>query len=318
VVRDQVTEMTGIDDLLQKTSRTFVLTIPLLPLPTRDEVGLAYLLFRIVDTFEDATRWAPHDRMAAIRDFLPLLQEPDPAQARRFAARCTADPPVDHAGYMELLREIPLVLSYLHGLPVPSREILRAHVRRSAEGMIEVVSRSGVDRVLRLGSIPELRDYCYVVAGIVGEMLTELFLLNHPRVTPAAEHLRARSRLFGEGLQLVNILKDAEADEREGRIYFPPAQRLEVIALAREDLRSAAEYTRALQQHGGEGGLVGFNALLVRLAMGTLAAIEARRPGNKLSRVEVLKILADVTKQIHQGQAALPSDGLDANLPAAE
>jgi farnesyl-diphosphate farnesyltransferase len=137
-------------------------------------------------------------------------------------------------------------------------------------------------------------------------------------VTPAAAHLRARSRLFGEGLQLVNILKDAEADEREGRIYFPPAQRLEVIALAREDLRSAAEYTRALQQHGGEGGLVGFNALLVRLAMGTLAAIEARRPGNKLSRVEVLKILADVTKQIHQGQPALPSDGLDANLPAAE
>ena len=58
--------------------------------------------------------------------------------------------------------------------------------------------------------------------------------------------------------------------------------------------------------------------VLSRLATGTLAAIEARRPGNKLSRVEVLTILADVTKQIHQGQPALPSDGLDANLPAAE
>jgi farnesyl-diphosphate farnesyltransferase len=289
-----------------------------LPLPTRDEVGLAYLLFRIVDTFEDATRWAPYTRMAAIRDFLPLLEEPDPALARRIAARCTADPPVDHAGYMELLREIPLVLSCLHGLPARSRDILRAHVRRSAEGMIEVVSRSGVDRVLRLDSIPELRDYCYVVAGIVGEMLTELFLLNHPRVTPAADFLRARSRLFGEGLQLVNILKDAEADEREGRIYFPPAQQPEVIALAREDLRAAAEYALALQQNGAEGGLVGFNALLVRLAIGTLAAIEARRPGNKLTRVEVLAILADVTRQIDQGQPALPSDALDANLPAAE
>src|SRR4051812_26554989 len=128
--------MTGVEDLLQKTSRTFALTIPQLPLPTRDEVGLAYLLFRIVDTFEDATRWSADQRMAAIRDFLPLMEEPDPAQARRFSQRCTSDAPVDHAGYMELLREMPFVLSCLHALPTRSRDILRAHVRRSGEGMI--------------------------------------------------------------------------------------------------------------------------------------------------------------------------------------
>jgi farnesyl-diphosphate farnesyltransferase len=310
--------MTGVDDLLQKTSRTFALTIPQLPLPTRDEVGIAYLLFRIVDTFEDATRWAPDQRIGGIRDFLQLLEEPDPVQARRFSARCASDPPVDHAGYTELLREIPFVLSRLYALPARSRDILRAHVRRSAEGMIEVVARSGADRVLRLGSIQELRDYCYVVAGIVGEMLTELFVLNDSVVAPARDYLRARSQLFGEALQLVNILKDAEVDETEGRIYIPTAQRPQVIALAREDLRAAAEYTLALQRHGAEKGLVGFNALLLRLALGTLSAIEKRRPGNKLSRVEVLAILADVTKQIDQGQPAVPSGGLDANLPAAE
>ena len=310
--------MTGVDDLLQKTSRTFALTIPLLPLPTREEVGIAYLLFRIVDTFEDATRWSPDRRIAGIREFLPLLEGPDPAQARRFSDRCVSDAPVDHAGYMELLREIPFVLSCLHALPGPSRDILRAHVRRSAEGMTMVVARSGADRVLRLGSIPELRDYCYVVAGIVGEMLTELFLLNHPKVTPARDYLRARSQLFGEALQLVNILKDAAVDEREGRVYIPEAQQPEVMALAREDLRTAAEYTLALQRHGGEKGLVGFNALLVRLAVGTLAAIEEQRPGNKLSRLEVMAILGEVVEQIDQGQPALPSGGLDANLPAAE
>jgi len=47
--------MTDVDDLLQKTSRTFAVTIPMLPSPTRQQVGLAYLLFRIIDTFEDAT-----------------------------------------------------------------------------------------------------------------------------------------------------------------------------------------------------------------------------------------------------------------------
>jgi len=43
------------DGLLQKTSRTFALAIPLLPEPTRTAVGAAYLLFRVADTFEDAT-----------------------------------------------------------------------------------------------------------------------------------------------------------------------------------------------------------------------------------------------------------------------
>ena len=70
-------------------------------------------------------------------------------------------------------------------------------------------------------SIAELRDYCYIVAGIVGEMLTELFLLDRPGLAPAADYLRARSRLFGEGLQLVNILKDADVDASEGRVYIP-------------------------------------------------------------------------------------------------
>ena len=48
--------MTEIESLLQKTSRTFALTIPYLPRPIRDEIGVAYLLFRIIDTFEDAVR----------------------------------------------------------------------------------------------------------------------------------------------------------------------------------------------------------------------------------------------------------------------
>ena len=53
------------------------------------------------------------------------------------------------------------------------------------------------------------------------------------------------------------------------------------MALARADLRAATEYTLALQEHGAERGLVAFNALLVRLALGTLAAIRDKRPGQQ-------------------------------------
>src|SRR3954452_7116035 len=129
--------MTDVDDLLQKTSRTFAVTIPMLPSPTRHEVGVAYLLFRIIDTFEDGTRWPAERRVAAIQEFLPLLDGGDPERARPFAEACTGDdPPVEHAGYLELLREIPLVLLQLETLSEPSRRIIRQHVRRSADGMM--------------------------------------------------------------------------------------------------------------------------------------------------------------------------------------
>lgn len=310
--------MPDIDELLVKTSRTFAITIPVLPLPTREEVGIAYLLFRIIDTFEDSTRWPPDQRIEAIREFIEILEDPDPRRAQHLAGRCLAAPPLDHAGYLELLGELPFVLARLGQLSEMSRHLIRAHVRRSAEGMIEVVSRAGPDRLLELSSIDELRHYCYVVAGIVGEMLTELYLLNRPTLAPAADDLRARAPRFGEGLQLVNILKDAQTDAREGRIYIPAARRAEVVGLAQADLVAASEYTLAVQRHGGERGLVAFDALLVRLAIGTLGAMRSGRPGGKLSRPEVFAIVASVFGDIDGGRPALPTAGGEAYDLAAE
>ena len=65
--------MVDLDALLTKTSRTFALAIPLLPEPTRRAVSVSYLLFRIADTFEDATAWARAKRIAALNEFAELL-----------------------------------------------------------------------------------------------------------------------------------------------------------------------------------------------------------------------------------------------------
>ena len=95
--------------------------------------------------------------------------------------------------------------------------------------------KSTHDRALR--DVEDLQTYCYAVAGIVGEMLTELFILGRESLTPVAPDLRADSATFGEALQLVNILKDSASDRTEGRCYLPQnASRAEVFALAREDL----------------------------------------------------------------------------------
>ena len=207
--------MSVIDDLLQKTSRTFALAIPLLPEPTRNQVGIAYLLFRIADTFEDAVLWTRERRLEALGRFVELLDQ-DPSAAEVLARDCLREPPLEHAGYRELLARMPLVLRDFGALALPARVAIRRHLIRSVDGMKQFVRRSDERNRLTLSNIEDLRDYCYSVAGIVGEMLTELYLLDRAELAAAAEELRNRAASFGEGLQLVNILKDAPARRRGG------------------------------------------------------------------------------------------------------
>lgn len=292
--------MTDIGDLLQKTSRTFALTIPLLPEPTRREVSIAYLLFRIIDTFEDATGWPTGRRVEALARFIALVDGP-PEAAAPLVGECEREAPVAHAGYRELLREIPLVLQAFRELQPGARDPIRRHLGRSAEGMSKFVMRSTGPRGLELETVDDLRDYCYVVAGIVGEMLTELFLLGRPGLAGVAEDLRNRAAHFGEGLQLVNILKDAQPDAAEGRVYLPRrGNTREVVAIAHRDLEAAAQYTELLRGAGAELGLVAFNAFVTKLAVANLQLLREKGLGAKLSRLQVAMISAEVTRALGQ------------------
>jgi farnesyl-diphosphate farnesyltransferase len=286
--------VTDIESLLQKTSRTFALTIPCLPEPTRAEVGIAYLLFRIIDTFEDAVLWPPALRLEALKQFAGLLDRPA-AEARPLAESWTREPPLAHAGYQELLAHTPFVLEQFQSLRPEARAVLRTHVARSAEGMAGFVQRIEPGGRLLLETVEDLRAYCYAVAGIVGEMLTELFLLGRPSLARVAKDLRARAAEFGEGLQLVNILKDARPDAAEGRTFLPSRAPLaEVFVLARKDLASAATYTDLLRQGGAESGLVAFNAFICKLATANLQILRDQGLGAKLTRVTVAKIAAEI------------------------
>ena len=300
--------MATLDDLLEKTSRTFALSIPMLPEPTRRHVGIAYLLFRIADTFEDAARWPRDRRLAALGDLERLLRGEGSASA--CASGWLADLPVTHAGYLELLREAPHVLDAYGAMPETAREALRRDLTRTVRGMQDVVRRGDERGNLRLGSIRELRDYCYVVAGIVGEMLTELFLIDRPELAPAAARLRRRSRFFGEGLQLVNILKDRASDATEGRVYLPEGidTRL-VFGIARADLARAAEYVLTLQGAGAPEGFVAFTASPAILARASLDRIEERGPGAKITRDEVASLMEAMFERLGRCQAPFPRNG---------
>ena len=147
-----------------------------MPEPTRQEVGVAYLLFRIIDTFEDATRWPPARRNDALGEFVELISGADRGRAAAATARWTGDPPVEHAGYMELIACTPAVLEWHARLRPEARAQISRHVVRTAKGMAEFVSRSHGKGYLWLETLQDLRSYCLAVAGIVGQMLTELYL----------------------------------------------------------------------------------------------------------------------------------------------
>ena len=294
-----------LEELLGRTSRTFALSIPELPEPTRREVTVAYLLFRIADTLEDATRWTPERQFDELVRLAGLLARPSRDAARQMARDWLEDPPLASAAYLELLAELPAVLAALESLAPPARDPVRAHTLRTIDRMASFARRS---RPLQLRDIPDLRDYCYAVAGIVGEMLTELFLLGSPALEAIAPSLRAEAAGFGEALQLVNILTDSSSDVSEGRSYLPGGVgRDEVLVLARGDLESAGSYVRRLQDAGAPRGVVAFTALPVLLAWKTLECVEQRGPGAKLTRGEVAAIAQSLDAALDQDRPAVPA-----------
>ena len=296
-----------LQDLLVKTSRTFALAIPLLPPPTLREVTVAYLLFRLADTFEDASvLWNRDEQRSALADFADLVRCPTEERARNLASAWCSHPPTEHAGYLELLEKTPEVMSSFMSLAPEAREVVGHHTIRTAEGMSSVVERTDSEGVLRLDTIEDVKDYCYIVAGIVGEMLTDLFLLKRPHLEAIADFLRDRAPQFGEGLQLVNILKDSAGDVVEGRDYLPTGiDRADFFGLAREDLIAASEYTLAIQEAGGPDGIVLFTGLPVELAWATLAKVEKKGPGAKISRPEVFAIHSRIHKAVRKGRPAV-------------
>jgi len=301
--------MPRIDELLATTSRTFALSIPLLPQPTRRELGVAYLLFRIADTFEDAADWSNSKRVAALADFDDLLREPSADRAGELGRMWADARPIEHEGYLDLLRDTEVVIAAFNELDPEARDIVRRHMLRTTAGMANFVERTAGGQ-LRLRDLEDLRQYCYTVAGIVGEMSTDLFIRGRGSLEEIADSLRTRAPRVGEALQLVNILKDSAFDTDEGRSYLPTTvDRAGVFELARSDLAIAAEYTNDLQRADAPRGVVAFCALPVRLAYAALNAVESQGAGSKVSREQVFAIIEAMNGALDADQPAVPPGG---------
>jgi farnesyl-diphosphate farnesyltransferase len=206
------------DHILPGVSRTFALTIPELPASIRPVVANGYLLCRIADTIEDEPALTLDQKQAFHQEFAGVVA--GVGDAGSFALRLT--PLLSQRtsdDERELVDGTAGVVRICRSFPPRQRAALLRCVRIMCEGMpgfqSKAVGRPG------LTDLNEMHAYCYVVAGVVGEMLTELFCSSAADVDANREELAARAVAFGYALQMTNILKDIWDDWPQGFCWLP-------------------------------------------------------------------------------------------------
>lgn len=209
--------------ILPRVSRTFALNIRLLGGDFREAVGTGYLLCRAADALEDTLGGDGPTIRARFAALLAALDGDRGAGAHlaaeaASAARGRAD--------LELLAGLPRVIAVYEALERGDRDALRECLGVMGDGMARYAAR-GAERgaeVPYLDTEGELHDYCWVVAGAVGVMLTRLVARRSPPRSGREDARRYElAPVVGEALQLTNVLLDWPSDVRRGRCYLPAA-----------------------------------------------------------------------------------------------
>lgn len=292
--------------MLPAVSRTFALTIRLLPPRLEYPVLVAYLLCRVADTVEDTTRLTAARKAELLALFAGSLEEGGPLPDALQAA--FAEPRNDEE---ELAHHADAVLREFRRMEASERAAIRPWVKEMSGGMADFVLKQGdatPEGPAILTDIAELERYCYYVAGTVGHLLTALFILHDGRMrVQRQEELRALATSFGLGLQLTNIIKDVADDRRRGVSYVPrelmersgegPGDALgPLIQKARGHLRDALEYCTRLPRRQYRVRLFCLTSLYFAIRTLRLAELEPWLLGStgrklKISRGAVYRTL---------------------------
>ena len=230
--------------ILKAVSRSFYLSVRVLPRELRAPVGLAYLLARASDTIADSARASSEVRLRHLAAYDAMIQSgstPGLDELQR-------DIEADHEGERELIARLGQCLAWQRSLPEADQAEIRSVMAKIIHGQTLDLQRfpedTGPTGIRALQTAAELEEYTYLVAGCVGEFWTRISVLHRPDYSPLP--LPELSKLgvdYGKALQLVNILRDMPDDLRHGRCYLPadelaaagtdPAQLLTHPALAR-------------------------------------------------------------------------------------
>lgn len=278
--------------ILGSVSRTFALTIPLLPPTIETVVGNTYLLCRIVDTIEDAASLNPETKQELSKLFLDAVLEKAPVQS--FVDPCLlALKDYGNQDELDLIAHTPTVLRILHTCSNKDQVAVSRCVSIMSEGMSHF---HGKQTEIGLRDLQEFEEYCYVVAGVVGELLTTVFSNHSPAFANNIHGHEALAIAFGQALQMTNILKDSPEDKARG-VSWKPANMSQgaLLKIAYQKLQDSMSYILLIPKE--DVGIRRFCFLAFGLAVMTLSKITMRERFDhkdevKLSRKKVMAFYA--------------------------
>jgi len=217
--------------LLRSVSRSFYLSLRFLPKALRDPLSLAYLLARATDTMADTVEPPAALRIEALGDLAAAIQGREPTKTTN-ALRKSFAPLQSDKAERTLIEQLPALLDWLGELPAEDRDEVRTVLAKINRGQSLDLQRFGAgDEIRALKNAAELDEYTYLVAGCVGEFWTRLCFAHVKNFSARPEsEMSALGVRYGQGLQLINILRDAGDDLRNGRCYFP-ADELDSLGL---------------------------------------------------------------------------------------
>ena len=228
-----------IDSLLERTSRSFFLTLRALPSKVRGQVGLLYLLARVADTIADSKHGETDLLLQTLQQYNERVQG-DSESLPKFDDLAEMQ---ENEGEGALLRNVTSVVACLEEFSDGDRMRIRKCLDIIVSGQSLDLQRFGIANeggvISSLQREDELDDYAYRVAGCVGEFWTSMTLAHLFKANADKEsELYALGVRFGKALQLTNILRDIPEDLRFGRCYIP-SESLAEIGLKSSDLLDA-------------------------------------------------------------------------------
>jgi farnesyl-diphosphate farnesyltransferase len=250
--------------ILKRVSRSFYLSLTILPRSVRRPVGLAYLFARAADTIADTTLVSPSERLMHLQRFRSLFRQYDGTVLSSLHAALIG--PQGHAAERDLLASLEQCFAAYQACDQADQARIRQLLLTLTHGMVidlTTFPREHAGRVVALKTRADLDQYTYYVAGCVGEFWTDMHMAHRPALAFwDAETMKRRGMRLGQGLQLTNILRDLPRDLRLGRCYLPsedlahhgldPGDLLDAAAI--ETLRPLLqEWIRLTMAHYREG-----------------------------------------------------------------
>jgi farnesyl-diphosphate farnesyltransferase len=208
------------DYILPLVSRTFALTIPQLPGALHRVVANAYLLCRVADTIEDDAALSVADKRRYEEAFVEVVSGAADAAVLANELGPKLSPETIEAE-RQLVAKLPLVIEVLRSFSRAQQAAIERCVGIMCRGMHRYQREAAAEGLHGLASQREMDRYCYYVAGVVGEMLTELFCDFDAEIAARREQMLQLAVSFGQGLQMTNILKDQWEDRARGACWLP-------------------------------------------------------------------------------------------------